>query len=134
MNCNICGGEMWDNRAKKTEGKISPKAPDFKCKDPNCNGVKWPPKNTTPQQVSTYTAQPSWSSAPVPSKSEEKVDWAAKERQSMAQTAMKSASEIVAALISLGKEQWDSNTAQSTTKQMANEFYKELLRMKNLEE
>lgn len=37
--CPKCGGEMWDNREKKT----NPKAPDFKCKDgPKCDGVVWP--------------------------------------------------------------------------------------------
>jgi hypothetical protein len=33
---------MWDNRA----GKKNPKAPDFKCRDKNCDGVIWPPKQT----------------------------------------------------------------------------------------
>src|SRR6516164_8675999 len=40
MKCPVCGGEMWDNR----EGKRNPKAPDFKCKDKDCDGVIWPPK------------------------------------------------------------------------------------------
>lgn len=40
MECPVCNGEMWDNRAKKT----NPKAPDFKCKDKACTGVIWPPK------------------------------------------------------------------------------------------
>jgi hypothetical protein len=31
---------MWDNRA----GKRNPKAPDFKCKDRECDGVVWPPR------------------------------------------------------------------------------------------
>ncbi len=31
---------MWDNRSKKT----NPKAPDFKCKDKDCDGVIWPPR------------------------------------------------------------------------------------------
>ncbi|MEO6526689.1 MAG: hypothetical protein ABIP93_08715 [Gemmatimonadaceae bacterium] len=31
---------MWDNR----EGKRNPKAPDFKCKDRECDGVVWPPR------------------------------------------------------------------------------------------
>lgn len=46
-SCPICGGEMWDDRASKT----NPKAPDFKCKNkpktrggPGCAGVIWPPK------------------------------------------------------------------------------------------
>ena len=40
--CPKCGGPMWDNRA----GKKNPKAPDFKCRDKNCDGVIWPPKQT----------------------------------------------------------------------------------------
>ena len=35
---------MWDNR----EGKRNPKAPDFKCKDRECDGVVWPPRGATP--------------------------------------------------------------------------------------
>jgi hypothetical protein len=31
---------MWDNRL----GKRNPKAPDFKCRDRDCDGVVWPPK------------------------------------------------------------------------------------------
>jgi hypothetical protein len=31
---------MWDNRV----GKRNPKAPDFKCKDRQCDGVIWPPR------------------------------------------------------------------------------------------
>ena len=40
--CPKCQGAMWDNR----EGKRNPKAPDFKCKDPACGGVIWPPRGT----------------------------------------------------------------------------------------
>jgi hypothetical protein len=40
MNCPKCNGEMWDNRQKKT----NPKAPDYKCKDVECDGLIWPPK------------------------------------------------------------------------------------------
>lgn len=32
---------MWDNR----ESKRNPKAPDYKCKDRNCDGVIWPPRD-----------------------------------------------------------------------------------------
>jgi hypothetical protein len=39
--CPRCEGPMWDNR----EGKRNPKAPDFKCKDRECDGVIWPPRN-----------------------------------------------------------------------------------------
>ncbi|HEU4641512.1 MAG TPA: Rad52/Rad22 family DNA repair protein [Gemmatimonadaceae bacterium] len=41
--CPKCGGRMWDNRL----GKRNPKAPDFKCRDRNCDGVIWPPKPGT---------------------------------------------------------------------------------------
>jgi hypothetical protein len=40
-SCPKCGGEMWDNR----ENKRNPRAPDFKCKDRNCEGVIWPPRD-----------------------------------------------------------------------------------------
>ena len=36
--CPTCGGRMWDNRARKT----NPKAPDFKCRTPECTGRIWP--------------------------------------------------------------------------------------------
>jgi len=39
--CPKCAGPMWDNR----EGKRNPKAPDFKCKNRNCDGVVWPPRD-----------------------------------------------------------------------------------------
>jgi len=39
-HCPKCQGPMWDNR----ESKRNPKAPDFKCKDRNCDGVVWPPR------------------------------------------------------------------------------------------
>ena len=45
--CPKCGGSMWDNR----DGKKNPKAPDFKCKDKNCDGVVWPPKAPVPAHV-----------------------------------------------------------------------------------
>jgi hypothetical protein len=32
---------MWDNRV----GKRNPRAPDFKCKDRECGGVIWPPRD-----------------------------------------------------------------------------------------
>lgn len=51
-SCPKCGGEMWDNR----ERKLNPKAPDFKCKDKNCDGVIWPPKNN-PDDFQAQTTQ-----------------------------------------------------------------------------
>jgi hypothetical protein len=48
-SCPTCSGSMWDNREKKT----NPKAPDFKCKDKNCQGVIWrhgdKPRGPVPQ-------------------------------------------------------------------------------------
>jgi hypothetical protein len=32
---------MWDNRLTKK----NPKQPDFKCRDKNCDGVVWPPRD-----------------------------------------------------------------------------------------
>ncbi len=43
-NCPKCEGPMWDNRV----GKKNPKAPDFKCKDRECDGVIWPPRGVQP--------------------------------------------------------------------------------------
>ena len=43
-DCPKCQGPMWDNRV----GKRNPKAPDFKCKDRECDGVVWPPRNAAP--------------------------------------------------------------------------------------
>ncbi len=37
MTCPDCGGAMWDNR----ETKKSPKQPDYKCKDKNCDKAVW---------------------------------------------------------------------------------------------
>jgi hypothetical protein len=49
--CPKCGGEMWDNREKKT----NPKAPDFKCKDKDCDGVIWPPKPEDMERTQSAT-------------------------------------------------------------------------------
>lgn len=38
--CPKCGGKMWDNRLSKT----NPKAPDFRCRNRSCDGVRWPEK------------------------------------------------------------------------------------------
>lgn len=47
--CPECKGAMWDNR----ENKRNPKAPDFKCKNKECDGAIWPPKMATPEQIRT---------------------------------------------------------------------------------
>lgn len=50
-NCPKCGGAMWDNREsnapKNAERKAQGKGalPDFKCKDKECDGAVWPPKD-----------------------------------------------------------------------------------------
>lgn len=63
--CPKCGGLMWNNITTKR----NPKAPDFKCKDKQCDGAVWPEKNgngsapraATPapaQQRQAYNAGP----------------------------------------------------------------------------
>ncbi|HEY9515660.1 MAG TPA: Rad52/Rad22 family DNA repair protein [Gemmatimonadaceae bacterium] len=47
--CPKCGGRMWDNRL----GKRNPKAPDFKCRDRDCDGVVWPAKPAPSTERST---------------------------------------------------------------------------------
>ena len=58
-NCPKCEGPMWDNRV----GKKNPKAPDFKCKDRECDGVVWPPRGAKPADV-VPNATPSGPVAP----------------------------------------------------------------------
>ena len=41
IKCPKCGGEVFDNRAKKASGKMNEKAPDAKCKDVKCGEVVW---------------------------------------------------------------------------------------------
>ena len=41
QNCPKCNGPMWDNRTSKT----NPRQPDYKCKNMECDGVIWPPKD-----------------------------------------------------------------------------------------
>jgi len=50
--CPKCSGEMWDNRV----GKRNPKAPDWKCKDKECDGVIWPPRDAKPAAVPAAAA------------------------------------------------------------------------------
>jgi hypothetical protein len=58
-NCPKCEGAMWDNRA----GKKNPKAPDFKCKDRECDGVIWPPRGAKPAATPS-SPEPSTTVAP----------------------------------------------------------------------
>jgi hypothetical protein len=64
--CPVCSGPMWNNTFKKSKGEMNPKAPDYKCKDANCTGIIWPPKDKTPQLMKDYKEVPSWSTAQLP--------------------------------------------------------------------
>jgi hypothetical protein len=45
--CPKCSGRMWDNRLTKRNMR----APDFKCRDPRCDGVLWPGEHKTPAPI-----------------------------------------------------------------------------------
>ena len=45
--CPKCGGQMWDNRLTKK----NPKAPDWKCKNRACDGVRWPERQARQQSA-----------------------------------------------------------------------------------
>lgn len=51
-------GETWNNIAKKQQGLMKFNAPDYKCKNPQCTGVIWPPRGTKPQPVAQYGQPP----------------------------------------------------------------------------
>lgn len=42
VECPVCGGAMWDNRATKR----NPRAPDYRCRDRSCDGVIWPSRTS----------------------------------------------------------------------------------------
>jgi len=44
--CPKCHGPMWDNRGTPDKPKLNPKGPDYKCKNKECDGAIWPPKDT----------------------------------------------------------------------------------------
>lgn len=74
--CPKCQGHMWDNR--KT--KLNPKQPDFKCKDKQCDGVIWPPRDGAsrmPQPsvkpVATSGKEPYSLGGPLPYETESQV-------------------------------------------------------------
>lgn len=42
VRCGLCGGDAWDNRAKKRSGSYKHTAPDFSCKNKDgCGGLAW---------------------------------------------------------------------------------------------
>ncbi len=47
MNCQICGGETFDNVAENAQRKARGEKlrPNYKCRDKNCTWVQWPPKD-----------------------------------------------------------------------------------------
>ena len=52
MECPLCQGPMWNNIGRKK----NPKQPDYRCKDPECQGVIWPPR--TPKVDSRAVSEP----------------------------------------------------------------------------
>jgi len=77
--CPKCHGPMWNNLAKKADGSISAKSPDFKCKNKEgCDGVIWPddngqrrapaqaaPAGPSPAQMAARNAIPMTGALPV---------------------------------------------------------------------
>jgi hypothetical protein len=55
VQCPVCQGPCWDNRASKK----NPKQPDYRCKDKNCTGVIWPPRDGFNAPPSRSMPQPS---------------------------------------------------------------------------
>ena len=51
--CPTCGGKMWDNRADKAAGRRNAKAPDFKCRNQQCDGRLWPGQHTAAMPILT---------------------------------------------------------------------------------
>ena len=65
--CPQCGGEIWDNRAKKRAGDMKAAAPDYACKDKeNCAWVQWPPKLKTVTKTASGPGMPAEQTARPP--------------------------------------------------------------------
>ncbi len=48
-HCDMCGGPVWDNRARKASGQYKKTAPDYSCQDKdNCGAIAWQPKDGEP--------------------------------------------------------------------------------------
>lgn len=45
-SCPVCGGAMWDNRGRKR----NPNAPDFRCRDRQCDGAIWPDQHSPAEE------------------------------------------------------------------------------------
>ena len=59
--CPKCGGPMWDNRADKR----STRAPDFRCRDQECDGRIWPGQRRTRDTRLDAPVQPAGSADTV---------------------------------------------------------------------
>lgn len=47
--CGLCGGRIYDNRAKKASGQYKRTAPDYSCQDKDdCGAIAWQPKDGEP--------------------------------------------------------------------------------------
>lgn len=47
--CDMCGGPVYDNRARKASGQYKKTAPDYSCQDKdNCGAIAWQPKDGEP--------------------------------------------------------------------------------------
>ncbi len=81
MNCPLCSGEMWDNRAKKAAGTYKPGAPAFACRDKDCKGRIWddpPParaKMPPPPTPVPAATKPAATGAPAKVAPVDVLDW-----------------------------------------------------------
>ena len=58
--CPKCGGEIYNNLPGKAEGRLNPKMPDKKCKDPTCGWILWPPKTKGAPKAAAVDRGPRW--------------------------------------------------------------------------
>lgn len=104
-------------------------------KGPNGAGKYWHLVNYATKEYCNYTQAEydALASETPAAKTEPEVDpkvWAEKDRQSLAQTAMKGACEISAAMINAGIITGDAVSIVAEVKAQANELYKELKLLK----
>src|SRR3990167_1213776 len=118
--CAVCQSPLYTVPAGIARSTNKPYSAFVACPNKHPQGNK----TTPPAPVAPQNQQQE-------GRDEEKAMWAEKDRQSVAQTAMKSASEILASMLTSG--QLAPKTLAdiaSDAKTMANDFYLELLRMK----
>lgn len=101
MQCQKCGGEMWDNRAKNRERAAQGKKPmpDYACKDNDgCGGVVWPPKETKAKPAGFATKREQWTWETLESTYGRCVDIAYKQAKRLATAGMPLTVEGVASM------------------------------------